>query len=143
MDDDRLDARGHHATPVKKPEVKASLVMPTRTVIEDGVTYIESNSLRVAFGKAEPQTFSIGENAFLTGERKGRPAEIAKILKIWMQTDPVPDADDEGIWFSVHWYWRPESLEDLDELDPAWEVRAMRVIEGAGIDGELADDWPA
>lgn len=119
----RLDGRGYHLTPIRKRQCKASFIGTPEAVIEEGVRYEEASTIQVRFGNSETVNFTIGDHVFLTGEHKGSACEIGTILKFWEQIEPKPHPGDAGIWFSCNWFWRPETLELDDDLDPAWKVR--------------------
>ena len=98
----RLDARGYHATSVKRPDTKARWVGATRQSEDDGWT--EGYAI-IAFDAAGSKELplKVGDCVYLSSDRKGRPAEIARIQAFY--EDPKGD-----IWMQNIFFWRPERI---------------------------------
>ena len=84
----RLDPRGYHRCSVTRPDVGARWVGDT-TLADDGWT--EGTMVEIYDTKNEQAKLllSVGGCAYLTGSRKGQPAEIILITDIFSNGLPV------------------------------------------------------
>ena len=116
----RLDARGYHTTSIKRPDTAGSWSGPT-TVAEDG--WKDGVSLIVHEAKEEatralPQLeLKVGDAAYLTGVRKGQPAEIVQIVNIFQSPE------EEDMWLAVKFFWRPERLQLPEDVE--WQEKEL------------------
>jgi len=112
----RLDARGYHATSISRGDTAVRWEGDT-WLGKDGWT--EGDSI-IAFDPNNPSVsmpVKIGDVIYLSGVRKGYPAEIGRVESFF--------ADEEGhIWMMNSWFWRPERLGELpEEVD--WHAREL------------------
>ena len=108
---ERLTRKGYHAISISRPDTETKWNGPTR-VAEDG--WIEGDSI-IAYdpGDTEGQynlTLNKGDAVYLTGTRKGQPAEIAKI-------DEMFEDPEKHIWMRITYFWRPERIRLKDDVD--------------------------
>lgn len=76
----RLDDRGYHAVSIKRPDHAWRWDSPTQV---DDEGYIEGTAIVLRHDESGTELrLVVGGAAYLTGIRKGQPAEIALILDI-------------------------------------------------------------
>ena len=112
----RLTPRGYHAVSVKRPDTAARWAGPTR-VANDG--WKEGDAI-VAYDPDDESCelhLHINSMVYLSGPRKGQPAEIGRIKSFFSA------ADSDHIWLEVAWFWRPERMKLSDDVD--WHEREL------------------
>lgn len=117
----RLDARGYHATPTKRRNTAARWDCATCPSEQDG--WPEGDKI-IAYDPEDPNislSLAVGDYAYLSNDRKGRPAEIALIDAFYENTKGE-------IWMLCTFLWRPERIYVPDELE--WHERELYIETG-------------
>ena len=84
----RLDGRGYHAVPTRRADTAAKWDGPTTDPDAEG--FVDGDAI-IVYDPDNPAVslaLKVGDATFLTGARKGQPAEIARITSFY--------ADSEG-----------------------------------------------
>lgn len=116
---DRLDPKGYHRLSVTREDTLARWDCTVETKEDD---WVEGDAI-MAYQRdgngavTQELRLKLGDVVYLSGSRKGRPAEIGKIVMFAAQ----PEVDH--IWLKVRWFWRPECLRLPDNLD--WHEREL------------------
>ena len=115
----RLDPKGYHRLSVKRPDTLARWDCTPRRMEDDWVEgdAIQAYQLDSAGVEYSTLKLKLGDAVYLSGTRKGQPAEIGKIVMFMAQSDV------EHIWLKVSWFWRPERLKLPDTLH--WDEREL------------------
>ena len=124
----RLDGRGYHATSVKRVDTAARWQGATRTA-EDG--FVDGDTL-VAFDpddESKQLLVAKGDAVYLSGARKGQPAEIGLIHSLFQ-------CPRGFYWLECNWFWRPERLKLKDEVE--WHSQELFLQTGADPDENSA-----
>ena len=109
----RLDERGYHLTPTTRPDTAWRWDGPVE-VAEDGYT---DGAAIVIWHEAVEVKVEVGGVYYLTGTRKGRPAEIALI------TDICEKPRMNTVWLGVKFFYRPEHSKLSDDFE--WHPREL------------------
>ena len=130
--DARLDARGYHALPVAREDNVVSWNGSTR--LEDSVVVGDAITVADPTDHTQQRTLHVGDFIFMSGSRKGQPAEIARI-------DAFEEDQDKDIAFLAMWFWRPERLGK--QLPAAfredWHERELYLQVGKAADENYAE----
>ena len=113
---ERLDRRGKHLKPAKeRAQTAARFDGPTHQVTDDKGTWDECESMIIynVDNEAEQMRLCVGDKVYLTGEKKGKFAEIVKIESIFLGADG-------SLYFFNSFYWRAEAFKLGDSQE--WEV---------------------
>jgi hypothetical protein len=133
----RLDPKGYHATPAPRPDTEARWDCTTTKADDD---WLEGKAIvahqTVAGGGLVELKLKVGDDVYLSGAKKGYPAEIGKIVMFFAAPG------DDHIWMRTRWFWRPERTEDLpDSLD--WHERELFTEEHTKPDDECDENSTA
>jgi len=107
---ERLTARGYHATSVSRRDTSARWNCTPTAPDEEG--FVDGAAI-IVFDDQKPDVelaLSVGDPVYLTGARKGRPAEIARIQAFYA-------GPDGHIWMRCRWFWRPETIVRDDNVE--------------------------
>ena len=121
----RLDAKGYHILPAKRPNLHARWASETEVEVDEkGGRWILGDAIEVAQDAEFTSTFRVakGDVVYLTGMQKSKPAEIQLVEEIFQDARPKSRKKDT-FWFSSVAFWRPERLRFTD--DSAYHVKEL------------------
>ena len=124
----RLTPKGYHATAVKRVDTASRWEGATR-VGEDGLVEGDAILAFDADDESQQRSLRVGDAVYLSGARKGAPAEIAVI-------DSFVASKEGDIYLFGTWFWRPERMRLPDAVE--WHQAELFLQVGADPDENSA-----
>jgi len=144
----RLDSKGYHIMPIKRPilhvrwasETRESLEWNEKKNITDRWLLGDAIELSESEDFASPFRVAVGDAVYLTGQAKGKPAELQLVNEMF--EDGREGSKKKGkIWLASTAFWRPERLK-IPEGTIDWELDELFVAKRQG-EFLMVDNDPA
>ena len=118
----RLSDLGFHLTePASKPTISAELVGEIRADAVEAA-WTTADQMRV-WDKERSMLVERGKIVYLSGDGRGKPAEIGEVTDFYLDTDG-------NFWLVVAWFWRPSMI----KLPRNFEKHQCELFKGADED---------
>lgn len=118
----RLDSRGYHRVTVTREDTAAEWFGATRKAEDD---WVEGDAIKAYDATGETSlVLRVGDAVYMSGPRKGAPAEIALIESLYSAPG------DDHIWVRARFYWRPERMGKVSATVD-WDLAELFAAENA------------